>query len=551
MRYGGATGKIVIGLILVLVVGLVAAACGGDDDEDEAAQLVPAATEAPAEEAASEEIAVAEPAATEPEEEVAMVAARGTFRDYHQSFWGGNEVIDPASPSWWYPHVLILYDRLIVMNQDGVPSPSLATGWEIDDTLKKWTFNIREGVTFSDGTPMTSADVAFMMRHVLDPEIGSQVVATLTMVDPEAFETPDGNTFVMNLTEAHVDLPLLMTNITLRVIPDGITRQFMQREANGTGPFTIESVSLDGISRFNSRDDYWAGLPGTEKITVVMIPESDARAAALLADQIDWARGVTISQFQQMEGNSDIYIQENASGSFILMVPLTTEPPYDDVRVVQAMRAAVDPDELIAVALQGHGVKACNNPVRQGDQYYLPQECPQDIEGAKALLDEAGYADGLTIELATSDYTPVWIDVATVYREQAAKAGIDVELQQVAADGYWSEVWQIHPFHFSSWGRRDADAFLNEAFRCDASWTEGKWCSAEFEALLDAARAEPDFDERKALYQQAQAMVVDVGPILGLFFQSEIRAINSRVSGVPEWWYGSEQRHHEIIVAAE
>ena len=151
------------------------------------------------------------------------------------------------------------------MNQDGVPSPSLATGWEIDDTLKKWTFNIREGVTFSDGTPMTSADVAFMMRHVLDPEIGSQVVATLTMVDPEAFETPDGNTFVMNLTEAHVDLPLLMTNITLRVIPDGITRQFMQREANGTGPFTIESVSLDGISRFNSRDDYWGGLPGTEK----------------------------------------------------------------------------------------------------------------------------------------------------------------------------------------------------------------------------------------------------------------------------------------------
>ena len=88
MRYGGATGKLVIGLILVLVVGLVAAACGGDDDEDEAAQLVPAATEAPAEEAASEEIAVAEPAATEPEEEVAMVAARGTFRDYHQSFLG-------------------------------------------------------------------------------------------------------------------------------------------------------------------------------------------------------------------------------------------------------------------------------------------------------------------------------------------------------------------------------------------------------------------------------------------------------------------------------
>ena len=538
-----AVGRLLLGLGMLLVFVLVAAACG-DDDEDEVAELAPAATEAPAEEVA----AVAEPEVAEPEEEAVVAAVRGTFRDYHQNFWGGSEVIDPASPSWWYPHILILYDRLVVMNQDGVPSTQLSTAWEIDDTLKKWTFDIRQGVTFSDGTPMTSADVAFTMRHVLDPEVGSQAASTLTFVDAEGFETPDDHTFVMNLTEPHVDLPLLMTSITIRVIPEGITREFMERDANGTGPFTIESVSFDGLSEFNPRDDYWGGMPGPGKVTVTMIPESDARTAALLADQIDWARQLAVSQLQQIEGNPNYYVQENGAGSAQLIVPLVTEAPFDDVRVRQALRAALDPEEMVAIATQGHATIACNNPVRPNDQYHLPQDCPQDIELAKALLAEAGYPDGITIEMATSDYTPVWKDIATVYKEQAAAAGITVEIVQVPADGYWSDTWQHHPFSHSQWGRRDADAFLNEAFRCDASWTEGYWCDSSYEALLDAARAEPNFNQRKALYQQAQAMVADVGPIIVPFFQNEIRAMNVRVSGVEEWWYGSEHRHHMIHV---
>ena len=555
MRYGGATGKLVIGLVLVLVVGLVATACGGDDEE--LAAPAPAAPAAAA--AAAEAVAMTAEEPQQPEAAAAAVAAaqpavpvvpieRGVLREIHTSWWGGQEVLDPVAAATWTPVRELLYDRLIILNEDLIPTPYLATSWTVDDSLTRWTFNIREGVTFSDGKPMTSQDVNYTMQHALDPDVGGQAASVLTMVNPEGFEMPDDSTFVMNLFSPSVDLPMLMRNETLRVIPDGQTREFMVRNANGTGPYTIEHISVDGLSSFVSRDDYWNGLPGTEKVTVVLITGSDARVQALLADQISTARGLTIAQLQLIEGDPDFYILENATGGIQLMVALENTPPYDNLQVRQAMKAVVDPDEMIAVTTQGHAAVACNNPVNPSDQYHLPRECPQDLDRARALLAEAGYADGLSIELITSNLSRPWLGMATVYQQQAAPAGIDVEIKLAPADGYWSEIWTSAPFSMSNWGWRAGEQVLNEMFRCAAGWNEGAYCDADYEALLNAADAEPDFNARRAIYQQAQQYVADTSAVIIPFFQNSISAINSRVHGWPEWWFSTEYRFHEAIV---
>ena len=556
MRYGGTTGKLVIGL--VLVVGLVAAACGGDDDELSAP--APAAPAAPA--AAAEGVAAAADEPGQPEAAAVAVAAvepataeapagqvqRGTLRLTHTGASGGNEVLDPAAASSWAPVRKLIYDRLVILGENGGPTPNLATSWAIDDTLKKWTFGIQQGITFSEGNPLTSQDVKYTFQHLLDPDVGNQMASVLTMVDPSRFETPDDHTFVINLTQPHVDLPLLLRNETVRIIPDGITREFMIRQANGTGPYTVEHISIDGLSSFVSRDDHWDGLPGTERVTVVMISSGDARVQAFLAGQTDMVDTLSVAQVQLVEGDDNFYIQENSQGRTHLLVPLVTDEPYNDVRVLQAMKAVLDPDEMIAVAAQGHATKACNNPVRPNDQYFLPQECPQDIELARSLLADAGYPDGLSVELTISAYSGWWALIATIYQEQAAEAGLNVEIRNAPAQGYWSEVWQLVPFFMSTWGWRDGDAFLNEAFRCDASWSEGYWCNSEYEALLDGARAESNFDARKALYQQAQAILVDQGPTVIPFFVNNIRALNSRVHGFEEWWFAREDKLYEVTV---
>ena len=558
MSRGKHTGKLVIGLVLLLAVGLVAAACGGDDEE--LAAPAPAAPAAAAAESVAEIAQVSEaeqPAAAAPAVAAVEAAAaetqlipmeRGVLRNIHTSWWGGQEVLDPAAAATWTPVRELLYDRLIVLNENGIPSPSLAASWTVDDSLTRWTFTVREGVTFSDGQPLTSQDVKYTMQHVLNPDTGGQAAAVLTMVDPEGFETPDDRTFVMNLFAPSVDLPMLMRNETLRVIPDGQTREFMVRNANGTGPYTIEHISVDGLSSFIARDDHWEGIPGTEKVTVVLIAGADSRVQALLADQIDVAKFLTVAQVQLVEGDDDFNILENPSGSVSLMVPLMNEPPFDNLQVRQAMKAVVDPDQMLAVALQGHGALACNNPVRPNDQYYLPQECPQDLERARALLAEAGYADGLNIELVTSTLSGPWNAMATMYREQAAPVGIDVDIKMAPADGYWSEVWTSAPFSMSSWGWRSGEQVLNEMFRCAAGWNEGAYCYQEFEELLNAADAEPDFNTRRALYQEAQQLVVDTGPVIIPFFLNYITALNSGVHGWPEWWVSTEEALHKITV---
>ena len=558
MRGWGYMGKVVLGISLLLVVTLVAAACGGDDEE--LAAPAPAAPAAPAAEAeavtamaeepeqpaaAAPAVAAAEAAAPEME---AMAVQRGTLRSIHTSWWGGQETLDPVAASTWEPPRKLVYDRLIILDEFGSPTPSLATAWEIDDTLTKWTFNIREGVTFTDGSTMTSRDVVFTMEHILDPNVGGQAASLLTMLDPNGFETPDDYTVVMNLTSAHVDLPLILRHVTIRVLPEGITREFMVREANGTGPYAVEHISVDGLSTFVSKDDHWEGLPGTERVTVVLITGADARVQALLADQIDYATSLTVAQVLQVEGNDEYYIQENGRGSQEVFVPLAPEPPFTDIRVRQALKAVVDPEQMIAIAVQGHGQAACNNPVRSTDQYYWPADCPQDIDLAISLLAEAGYPDGLSLELITSDLLGSWIPMTTVYKEQAALAGIDIDIKLAPADGYWSDVWQIVPFSVSVWSYKEADQILNEGYRCGASWTEGHWCNEQYDGFLDAARAEPDFNARKLLYQQAQELLVAEAPVIIPFNENRISAISTRVQTWQPWWFAAEEALHHLTV---
>ena len=544
MVRGRLLGRLFWGLILMLTVALIAGACG---DEDEVVAVgAPTATEASAEVAAVVESAVAE-AEEEIAEEV-MVEERGAVRWAHESLIASQEaLLDPASPARFRDPIQWIYDRLVGLDFDGIPSADLATYWEVDPAATRWTFNLREGATFTDGNPLTAQDVVYSLQHQLDPNVGSPIASVLEIIDAERLETPDDLTIVLNLNSAHVDLPLLLRHYSMGVIPDG-SADTIGLTGIGTGPMVLGELEIDGVSVFPSRDDYWGGKPGSAGFTLVGIFDADARLNALLADQIDLMTGLTVAQAQQLEGSGDYYIQENPTGRTIHIPMIVAEPPFDDVRVRQALKLLVDRDEMIAVTLQGHGIPNCNNPVWPIDQYYLQQECPQDTEGARALLAEAGYAEGLSVEMAVADLNPVWVPVATVYKEQAALAGVEVDIKMVPSDTYWSEVWMVHPLTPTHWGMRPADQFLNEAFRCGANWGESFWCNDEFGSLLDQARAETDFATRKDLYIQAQQIQMEEGGMLGIMFQNEIRALNNRVQGYDVRTLPFEVQWHELFI---
>ncbi len=505
---------------LMLAGAIVLAACGtAATDEPPAVAPVEEEPAAPVEE---------EPAAPV---EVVAEDTRGTLRWVHYNQWGGQESLDPFSPTRFLPVIYRLYDRLVVLDANGVPSADLATSWEPDATGQTWTFHLREGVKFHDGTPLTAQDVVYSFTHMLDPDLASPLASTLNVFDPEGIETPDDLTVVFNLNAPHADFPFLLTDYRARIIADG-SADTIEETGNGTGAFILEVMDLEGTTALVANDDYWAGKPALARITVVGIGDSDARVQALLADQIDYDEEMAAEVIQLFEGNSQFVIQNNPAGYWQTMVMNVTEAPFDDPRVREAMKLVLDSEEALAIVLEGSGTVACHNPVFPGDQYYLKRECAQNIERAKELLAEAGYPDGLTVELTVSDVDPLMVPLAVVYQEQAAKAGITVEINQIPSDAFWSEAWLVVPFVGSHWGERPADQVLNEVFRCGASWGEAYWCNDEFEQKLDEARNTLNFDERKVVYQRLQELQASEGGEIIPFFVNNIRIFNSRLQGV-------------------
>jgi len=444
--------------------------------------------------------------------------------------WAGKESLQPAHPNRMFPTIELLYSRLVRQNAEGRTEADLAESWEPNAEATAWTFMLRDGVMFHDGKPLTSADVIYTLRQVVDPELGSPGASVLEIVDMEKLEAPDDRTVVFTLKQPHADFPILLQHYSCYIIPEG-SAETIGTTGIGTGPFKLEAFDAEGRTIVVANDDYYAGPPLLERVEIVGIADSEGRASALLADQTDFEI-VAFEQAELVKRNPNLTLQEISGGDWLTLVMRTNVAPFDNVKVRQALKLVVDRPAMVETVLQGFGVVAGDHPVWPGDQYHLQIDRQQDIEQAKALLAEAGFADGLDVTLYTSDSLDGMVSLAVAYKEMAAPAGINVDIQQTPSDGYWNDIWLKEPFCVSSWGERQADQVLNELYRTGADWNETAWSSPEFEKLLDDARRELDFEKRKAIYQQAQQMLADEGGSIIPVFASSLRAMHTRVKGI-------------------
>jgi len=500
-------------LLLVLVV--VSTACGpAATPEESAAPEEPAATEEPA-------------APEEPAGESRGVLYYNAGLDY-----GGSENLDPVDPARFYPLIALLFDRLTEPTGNKlIPSPSLAESWETNEANDIWTFHLREDAYFHDGKQVTSADVAYSANHWKTSET-SVLASTFGIL--KSIETPDDFTVVFNLDRPHVDFPMLTMDYRARILPkDGLPA--ILETGIGSGPFKLENLDVEGVTRVVANDEYWDGPPGLAAIEIYTIADSQAGLEALQSGQIDfWT--VTLAQSELFEGNDDYIITQIPSGTWSGFTMRTDIEPFNNLPLRQAMRLVVDRQQMMDLVVSGAGTISCDTAVMPGDPYQLT-ECPDpgpDIEAAKQKLAEAGYPDGIDVTLYTSDMVTEWNPMAEIYQQQAAQAGINVTIETAAADGYYTDTWMVQPFVMTNWNERAADQALNEIYRGGGSWNESYWNVPEFDALLDAAASEPDFDARQQHYLDAQKMLHDEGGTIIPFFVNLIRVQKACVENIPE-----------------
>jgi len=430
-------------------------------------------------------------------------------------------------------HIFSVYDRLLGVDSNFQLKPELAESWESSEDGKLWTFHLRKGVKFHDGSDFDSGDVVYTFRRILDPELASGGAPLLSFVKPEGIVAVDAHTVEFRLDEPVVELPLLITNKFTNIAPEGATHDDLRLHGIGTGPFKQEQFEPNGPVRVLTRnDDWWGGAVKPACLRITVIQEPVASVAAIKSGEVDVLLNVDPATIPSVKDDPNVQLVATAASNSMTFSMWVDTPPFDDVRVREALKLVVDRQAMVDTVLLGFGEVGNDNPVPLGSPVAYTQSPPaRDLEKAKQLLAEAGHKDGLEIDLYTGEGVPGLVKMAQVYAQMAADAGIKVNVVVTPAESYWDDVWLKYSFVNSAWSMRAPATGLSIAYTKDAKWNETHWYRDDYDGLLKQAAVTADSDERAKIYQQTQKLLAEEGGVIIPMFIHQVAAMRTGCSG--------------------
>lgn len=548
---------------LAAAMALTAAACGGDDDASDdtttattaaagSEATTPDAGSAPATDADTDPDGTA-PAGTSPATTVAEAMPDAVFGgeikledpDYGEPQYGGTlRLLLRLDADVFDPHVstdttgvvvgALTYEGL-VENVRGEIKPALAESWEISDDLLTYTFHLGEA-TFHSGRPVTAEDVVFSLNRVMDPATGSPNIGSYDAI--ASVEATDEKTVVITLSRPHSPMLFLLSALSSSVIDREALDAggVVTAPSGGTGPFVLAEHNVGRDIKLVKHENYRIeGFPYLDGIDITWNPDDNARAAAIRSGSADVLFRPSPEFIQSMKEDPELKWY-GGSGSLSLHLLLnSSRPPFDDVRVRQAVFYALDRQVLLDVANNGLGLPLNGGylpPDRMGGLTEPVYGAP-DIEKAKALLAEAGYPDGFDAELTVIGSSAFQVRQAEVEQQQLAEIGINVTIVPVEAQ-VSREITASGDFDMYQSGfglRADPDERFTAAFTTNGGLNYAKWSDPEFDALIEQARVEGDMAVRAELYQQADRILAERGPAAFTILTADFDVVTKDVMG--------------------
>jgi peptide/nickel transport system substrate-binding protein len=459
----------------------------------------------------------------------------GTLQIAISDTGGPKENLDPAVQTNVNDGVYtdLLYDALTVADADFEVHPVLAESWEANSDVTEWTFRLRRGVTWHDGKPFTSRDAAYSIARQLDEKLGSGIYDRLSQsLDRDGIQTPDDTTLVLRLKRPDSLMPLTLSARQARLVQDGTT-DFSK--GIGTGAFMLKSFSPARSWEVQKNPKYWdKGVPHLDGIRGVIITEQSTKVQSVVSGESHVSDNIDFSAAATVKGNANVKLMEFKNATYLLVAMDSTKPPFDDERVRTAFKIAVDREQVVNTAYQGYGEVTSDVPVPSSDPFF-PQEIgirEQDIDEARRLLAEAGYPDGIDVELITSQAYGAMVDLAVAYGQVVEPAGIRVNIRQWPADTFWDQVWLVKPMYTSYYTRRHPNEALSITYTTSAPWNESKLKSKELDALVAKGLATTDEEEQKQAYQDALAIVANEAGTSIPAFINRLHVAKKNVEGV-------------------
>ncbi len=297
----------------------------------------------------------------------------GTLKISHSTRIATLNVMQLSGPAE-YPCVDMLYSGLTRIEPGrNSAGPDLATSWEANEDATQFTYNLRQGVTFHDGTPFTSADVVATFEAILDADFGSPARSVLDVI--ETVEAVDDHTVRFNLNAPYADLPISTAHANARIVSAAALSgdlADLETKPNGTGPFKLESYDSARITRLVRNDSYYKeGQPYLDAVEMHLFPDLAAETANYLSGNVDVMLNVQQADFARIaaaEGSNALRVP---AGRYVNVVMRQDQPPFDDVRLRKALALSVDRQLLVDLVLEGLGRPAYDNILSPEFQYAI------------------------------------------------------------------------------------------------------------------------------------------------------------------------------------
>lgn len=440
------------------------------------------------------------------------------------------DTVDPAkqSLSTDYSRCFMFYNGLTSLDERLAPQLELAESIT-SDKATVWTIKLRKGITFHDGSPLTSADVVYSLKRHQDPAVGSKAKSLAAQMTEIKASGPLEVT--ITLASPNADLPVVFGTPHFMIIKDGTT-DFTT--AVGTGPFKCKEFSPGVRSVGVRNENYWKpGQPHLDEIELFGIPDGAARVNALLSGDIHVAALISPRQTRQVKDTAGYSVFETRSGAYNDLILRQDVDPSKNADLMMALKLLQDREQMQKVVYQGYAVLGNDQPVDPTNRFYdeTLKQRPYDPDKAKFHLQKSGFAN-TEIPVYAMSGTPL-VDLALLLQQSGQKIGLNIDLKRMPADGYWSNVWAKHPVTFGSINPRpSADILLTLFFKSDSAWNESGWKSERFDSLLVDARAETDEAKRKAMYGEMQHLVHEKCGIGIPLFNSLLDAHTDKLKGL-------------------
>jgi len=427
-----------------------------------------------------------------------------------------------------FARIIALYDPLIGYDLKAQNKLALAESITPNANATVWTVRLRPGVTFHNGKPLTAEDVIYSLTRIVTNNYAA--TSSLALVDVKNLKALDSRTVRIPCHSPYATLPDAMTGYYyyMGIVPAG----YDPKHPVGTGPFKFQSFTPGQQSTFVRNDHYWDSSDGPYVDTLVITdyPDETSQVNAFVSGQAGVVNLLSATSIPQVQAAGNILTADGGG-----MTPFTMRvdrPPFTDPRVRQAFRLICNRPQMLDLVFGGRGTIGNDifSPFDPEIDHSIPQRT-QDIPQAKSLLKAAGQ-EGLTVQLVTADIAQGTIRVAQVFAQQAAAAGVTVNLRQVTSTEFYGNNYLKWAFAQDYWYYSKYLPQVAQATLPTSPFNETHWDDPAYNKLYNQAIATVDPVARTAIAHEMQAIDHSIGGYIIPYFPPTIDGYAKSVRGV-------------------